>query len=56
MGHRLELYCDQTAAAQVIAIANKYNVDAQIVGKVLANEAPDRNRVTIIHEGQEYSY
>jgi phosphoribosylformylglycinamidine cyclo-ligase len=56
MGHRLELYCDQTAAAQVIAIANKYNVDAQIVGKVLANEAPDRNKVTIIHEGQEYSY
>jgi phosphoribosylformylglycinamidine cyclo-ligase len=56
MGHRLELYCDQTTAARVIAIAQKFNVDAQIIGRVLANEAPDRNKVTIVHDGKEYNY
>jgi phosphoribosylformylglycinamidine cyclo-ligase len=56
MGHRLEIYCNRATAAQVIAVANKYNVEAQIVGRVLANEQSDQNRVTIRHEGMEYSY
>jgi phosphoribosylformylglycinamidine cyclo-ligase len=56
MGHRLEVYCDRVTAEQIIAIANKYNVAAQIVGKVLANEQPEQNKVTIVHEGQEYHY
>jgi phosphoribosylformylglycinamidine cyclo-ligase len=56
MGHRLELYCDQATAEQVIAIAQKYNVAAQIIGKVLANEDSHQNKVTIVHEGEEYSY
>jgi phosphoribosylformylglycinamidine cyclo-ligase len=56
MGHRLEVYCDPDAAVRMIDIANKYNVDAQIVGRVLANDQPEQNKVTIVHEGEEYSY
>jgi phosphoribosylformylglycinamidine cyclo-ligase len=56
MGHRLEIYCAPDTAARIIAIAEKYHVDAQIVGRVLANDRQEENKVTIIHEGREYSY
>jgi phosphoribosylformylglycinamidine cyclo-ligase len=56
MGHRLEIFCGQATAAQVISIAEKYNVEARIVGKVLENEQADQNKVTIAHEGEEYCY
>lgn len=32
MGHRLEIYCKEEAAAELIAIANKFNIGARIVG------------------------
>jgi phosphoribosylformylglycinamidine cyclo-ligase len=34
MGHRMELYTDESNAAQIIEIANSFNVDAKIIGKV----------------------
>jgi phosphoribosylformylglycinamidine cyclo-ligase len=44
MGHRLEIYTDANAAAQMIEIAKTFNIDAQIVGRV---EASSSNKVTI---------
>lgn len=38
MGHRLEIYTTETAAAEMIAIANGFNIDAQIIGHVLPAE------------------
>jgi phosphoribosylformylglycinamidine cyclo-ligase len=35
MGHRMEVYTDESTAKEVIAIAKSFNVDAQIIGRVL---------------------
>ncbi|HEY8464409.1 MAG TPA: AIR synthase-related protein [Bacillota bacterium] len=56
MGHRLEVYCDRETASQIIAIAEKYQVEAKVVGQVEPNEDPRENKVTVRHEGEEYSY
>ena len=37
MGHRMELYVPQTIADEIIAISQSFNVDAQIIGKVVEN-------------------
>lgn len=34
MGHRMELYVDPEFADKIISISKKYNVDAQIIGRV----------------------
>lgn len=44
MGHRLEMYVDEAAAAGLIAIAKSFNIDAQVVGRV---EATDKTSLTI---------
>jgi len=35
MGHRLEFYIDEAAAQQIIEIANSFNIEAKVIGKVL---------------------
>lgn len=44
MGHRMEIYTDQTTAQQIIAISNSFNIDAQILGRV---EKGEGKKVTI---------
>ena len=44
MGHRMELYVPEEIAADIIAISQSFNVDAQVVGKV---EAADKKKLTI---------
>lgn len=44
MGHRLEIYLPAAFAADVISIAKRFNIDAQIIGKV---EAYKGKKVTI---------
>jgi phosphoribosylformylglycinamidine cyclo-ligase len=34
MGHRLEIFTNETAAKEMIAIANQFNIEAKIVGRV----------------------
>ena len=53
MGHRLEIYLPETHAQQVIAIAQSFNIDAQIIGRV---EAYQGKRVTIQSEVGEFVY
>ena len=48
MGHRLEVYTDEATAQLVIAQAQKFNIDAQIIGRC---EAASENKLTI--EGEE---
>ena len=38
MGHRLEVFTNEKAAEKMIAIARHFNIDAQIVGRVEAND------------------
>ena len=44
MGHRLEVYTTENQAQRVIDIANRFNIDARVVGRV---EAADRSTVTL---------
>ncbi len=38
MGHRMELYVPEKIAASIIEISKKFNVDAQIIGRVESNK------------------
>ena len=44
MGHRMEIYVPENIAADIIAISNSFNIDAQIVGRV---EAAETKQVTV---------
>ncbi len=53
MGHRMELYVDETIANDLIAISKSFQVDAQIVGRV---EASSQKQVTIKSEHGTFIY
>lgn len=53
MGHRLEVYLPQSEAQQVMAIAQSFGIDAQVIGRV---EAHSGKRVTIQSEVGEFVY
>ncbi len=52
-GHRMELYVPQEIAQDIINISKKFNVDAQIVGRV---EASDKKKLTITSEFGDFVY
>ena len=49
MGHRLEAYCSESVANELISIAKNYNIDSQIIGRCEASDSP---RLTI--DGMSY--
>lgn len=53
MGHRMELYVDESIAAEIIEISRSFNVDAKIVGWV---EASETKKLTIKSEFGEFTY
>lgn len=53
MGHRMELYVDETIAQDLIAIAESFNIAAQIVGRV---EDYNTKQLTINSEFGKFTY
>ena len=53
MGHRMELYVDDSVAEDIIQISKLYGVDAQIIGRVESANSPT---LTIKHNNEEYFY
>ena len=53
MGHRMELYVDESVADDIIRFSRSFDVDAQVIGRV---EASGRAQVTIRKDGAEYRY
>lgn len=53
MGHRMELYVPESIAAEVIAISERFNVPAQVIGRV---EAATEKHLTIQSEFGTFSY
>ena len=53
MGHRMELYLPEKYAAEIIAISERFNVDAKVIGRV---ELADKAQVTIDGEKGKYIY
>ncbi|WP_041627488.1 AIR synthase related protein [Owenweeksia hongkongensis] len=53
MGHRMEVYCDESVAQEIIAISESFNIPAQIVGRV---EAHDGKKLTITSDKGQFIY
>ncbi len=55
MGHRMEIYTDEETAKAIIAIANSFEMEAQIIGRVEENET---KKLTIrsAHGNFEYTH
>ncbi|MDZ4751239.1 MAG: AIR synthase-related protein [Flavobacteriales bacterium] len=53
MGHRMEIYTDEKTATSIISIASGFNLEAQIVGKVLPSE---ERKLTIKSQFGEFVY
>lgn len=53
MGHRMEIYLSEEHAADIIEISKSFGVDAQIVGRVEANEG---KKLTITSPYGEFTY
>ncbi|MGV6845377.1 MAG: AIR synthase related protein [Lutibacter sp.] len=52
-GHRMELYVNKSIAENIIAISKKFNVDAQIIGRV---EASNSKKLTIESKYGTFEY
>ena len=53
MGHRMEFYLDPKHAQEIIDIAAEFNIEAQIVGRVLD---ADQKSLTIVSEHGHFDY
>lgn len=53
MGHRMELYVPEVVAQEIISIANSFEVEAKIVGRVKASE---QKKLTIKSEHGSFQY
>jgi phosphoribosylformylglycinamidine cyclo-ligase len=53
MGHRLEIYTDADSAARMIEIAERFHIDARIVGRV---ESSNKKLLTITSDHGEFTY
>lgn len=53
MGHRMEIYVPEEIANELIAISEKYDVAAKIIGRV---EASDKKKLTIKSEFGSFQY
>jgi phosphoribosylformylglycinamidine cyclo-ligase len=53
MGHRMEIYTDANSALEIIAIANSFNIDAQIIGHC---QSFDGKKLTIQSEYGTFEY
>jgi phosphoribosylformylglycinamidine cyclo-ligase len=56
MGHRMELYCEEATAKEIIKIANKYNIESKIVGHCEKSPLKDKNIVEINSEFGSFKY
>ena len=53
MGHRLEIYTDESTAAELISLAGEFKLDAKIVGRC---EAAEENKLTLKGHFGEITY
>jgi len=53
MGQRMEIYCSEEVAKEIIDISESYNVAAKIIGRV---EKADKASVTVIDDKGKYEY
>ena len=53
MGHRMEIYCDQSIADDIISISKEFKIDAKIIGHV---EKSNQNTLVLESEDETVEY
>ena len=53
MGHRIELYVNQSIASSIIKIANSFDIEAQVIGKC---ESYNGKKITINSQYGNFTY
>ncbi|MFY0593162.1 AIR synthase related protein [Roseivirga sp.] len=53
MGHRMEIYADQSIADEIISISESFGIPAQVIGQVQASE---KKKLTIKSDAGEFIY
>ena len=53
MGHRMEIYCNQSVAQEVISISKEFKIDAKIIGHV---EKSNQNTLVLESEDETVEY
>jgi phosphoribosylformylglycinamidine cyclo-ligase len=56
MGHRMELYCNESIAGEIIAIAKKYDIEGKIIGQCEKSRFKEKNMVEIKSEYGSFTY
>lgn len=57
MGHRMEILCEPSVAQAIVRTSKSFNVDAKVVGRTEASDAPDGSNVLRLKDGpEEYVY
>lgn len=54
MGHRMEIYTEKIIAEEIIDIAKRYEIDAQIIGEIKISE--NKNKLTIKTREETFEY
>jgi phosphoribosylformylglycinamidine cyclo-ligase len=56
MGHRMEIYSNETIANDIIKLAKKYNIEAKIIGQCEKSPTKNKNIVEIKSEFGSFTY
>ena len=56
MGHRMEIYCDESIAKEIIKISRKHGVNAQIIGYCERSHLKNKNALEITSEYGRFEY
>lgn len=56
MGHRMEFFCNESVAKEIIDIVKKYDLDAKIIGQCEKSSVKDKNIVEIKSEFGNFEY
>lgn len=54
-GHRIEFYCDESVAEDIMAIASSFNIESRLIGRVEQSNG-NGNEVIIKYHGEEFVY
>lgn len=56
MGHRMELYCEESIANEIIKIAKKFNIQGKVIGQCEKAPSKDKNILEIQSEFGNFNY
>ena len=56
MGHRMEIYCNESIAEEIIQIARKYQVESKIIGQCEKSQKRNQNTVEIKSQYGSFTY